>query len=139
MIKRHQITCAAEVDSLPRFRQLVDQACLEHEDIAYQMRYDLKLAIDEACTNIIQHGYAGMNPGSIQVDIEINPETIDVIITDFGHPFEPYEPTVPELDLGPSGKLGGFGLYFIYQAMDEVDYESSSAGNRLYLVKHIKT
>jgi anti-sigma regulatory factor (Ser/Thr protein kinase) len=30
---------------------------------------------------------------------------------------------------------GGLGLYFIYQSMDEVDYETNEDGNTLILIK----
>ncbi len=65
MGKKHQITRAAELESLSAFREFIEAACQQHPGIDKQLRYDLKLAVDEACTNIITHGYAGMDPGSI--------------------------------------------------------------------------
>jgi serine/threonine-protein kinase RsbW len=103
-----------------------------------QLIYDLKLAADEACTNIIKHGYAGMNPGSIILSLEISPTQVVITITDFGHAFEPSDTPMPDLTASLEGRAtSGFGLYFIYRTMDEVDYETSEAGNCLRLTKRI--
>jgi len=94
----------------------------------------MKLAIDEACANVITHGYAGMNPGSIMLELDLRPTRVIMTLTDFGHPFEPYEPEKPDL----SGELaGGFGLYLIYRVMDAVDYQTTEEGNRLILTKQL--
>ena len=140
--KKQQITCAAELQSLALFRQFIDRTCAAYPEIPTlndpQVRYDLKLAVEEACTNIIQHGYAGMNPGSIILALEISPRQVDITLTDFGHPFEPSERAAPSPeDLLTGEATGGFGLFFIYQSMDEVDYETSEAGNSLYFVKRL--
>ena len=101
--------------------------------------YDLKLAVDEACTNIIIHGYSGMNPGSIILSIEIDPINIVLTITDFGHPFEPSEAAIPDVQAGLDDRpMGGFGLFFIYQSMDLVEYETNEDGNCLSLTKRIQ-
>lgn len=100
---------------------------------------DLKLAVDEACSNIIKHGYAGMNPGSIIVSLQLESDQVVITIIDFGHAFEPA--SVPKPDISASedyDEIGGFGLYFIYQTIDSVNYESGEAGNRLTLVKKLR-
>jgi anti-sigma regulatory factor (Ser/Thr protein kinase) len=61
-------------------------------------------------------------------------------LTDFGRPFEPSEPEAPDVVAQlAQGTASGFGLYFIYQAMDEIDYETSEAGNVLTFVKRLET
>ena len=134
-----QITRAAEAESLSAFRDFIDAACRPHPDINAQARYDLKLAVDEACANIITHGYAGMNPGSIIFSIELEPERAVMTITDFGHAFEPSEAPRPDVEAGLEDRpMGGFGLFFIYQTMDEIDYETNDDCNRLILVKRLR-
>jgi hypothetical protein len=57
-------------------------------------------------------------------------------ITDFGHPFEPYEPPQPSIEASlDEGILAGFGLFFIYQTMDEIGYRTAEDGNHLEFVK----
>jgi len=99
-----------------------------------QTIYEIQLAVDEACTNIITHGYAGMNPGSIMLEIKFDPKNIVITITDFGHPFEPVETSAPDLEaIMRDESTGGFGLFIIYQTMDNVSYRTSAFGNPLIL------
>jgi serine/threonine-protein kinase RsbW len=135
---KHQSICAAELESLAAFRDLIDAACAQYPEIDAQVGYDLKLAVDEACTNIVTHGYRGMNPGSIILRLEFDPQKVLVTLTDFGHPFEPYEPAAPDLEAGLQDQpVGGFGLFLIYQTMDEVRYETLEDGNHLSFVKYL--
>lgn len=134
---RYQTTRAAELETLETFRDIIDQACQEN-GIVDDACHDLKLAVDEACTNIITHGYKDMNPGSIMLVLEFEPSSVAVEITDFGHAFEPVEPEAPDLETSladPSGE--GMGLYFIYQTMDEISYRSGEDGNVLTFIKRM--
>ncbi|HSR31926.1 MAG TPA: ATP-binding protein, partial [Anaerolineae bacterium] len=76
-----QMTRAAELEALIDFRDLIDRACSEHLAIDQRTRYDLKLAVEEACANVITHGYADMNPGSIILRLEFDPEQVLVTLT----------------------------------------------------------
>jgi serine/threonine-protein kinase RsbW len=137
---QHQITRSAELESLSVFRDFIEKAYKQHQNTDDQICYDLKLAVDEACTNIITHGYAGMNPGSIILSLEIEPNKAVVTITDFGHPFEPSEASAPDVEAGLEDlPMGGFGLFFIYQTMDEINYETTEDGNRLTFIKQLST
>ena len=138
MSQRFQITRAAELESLQTFREFITDCCAKY-DIPNDTVLDLKLAVDEACTNIITHGYKGMDPGSIILSFRIQPDRILVQITDFGHVFEPVAGPKPDVEaaLGDD-ELGGLGLYLIYQTMDNIDYTSSEDGNTLTFTKYIK-
>ena len=138
MSQRFQITRAAELESLQIFRDFITDCCAKY-DISNDTVLDLKLAVDEACTNIITHGYKGMDPGSIILSFRIQPDRILVQITDFGHVFEPVAGPKPDVEaaLGDD-ELGGLGLYLIYQTMDNIDYTSSEDGNTLTFTKYIK-
>ena len=138
MSTRYQITRAAELESLQVFRDFIVASCAQY-DLPTDIVFDLKLAVDEACTNIITHGYAGMDPGSIMLACQVGAGEVVLTITDFGHPFEPYEPDRPEVDLALEDfPEEVFGLYFIYQSTDEVDYEAGEDGNKLTLTKNIR-
>jgi serine/threonine-protein kinase RsbW len=135
---RRQLSRAAEYQSLAALRDFIEATCKGYPGVDDQVLYDLKLAVDEACTNIITHGYAGMNPGSIILAIDLSSQRITMTITDFGHAFEPSETPLPTVEAGLEDReTGGFGLYFIYRTMDEVDYECTEDGNHLTLVKRL--
>ena len=135
MTQRYQITHAAELESLELFRDFITDCCAQYNSPS-DVVFDLKLAVDEACTNIITHGYKGMDPGSIILSFRIFPDRILVHITDFGHVFEPVETPKPDVEAALEDReLGGLGLYLIYQTMDKIDYQSSIEGNTLTFTK----
>ena len=138
MSQRFQITHAAELESLKKFRDFITSCCAQY-DISNDVVLDLKLAVDEACTNIIEHGYKGMDPGSIILSFRIEPGRILVQITDFGHIFEPEAAPKPDVEAALEDReLGGLGLFLIYQTMDNIDYQSSEEGNTLTFTKLIE-
>jgi len=138
MSQRFQITHAAELESLQKFRNFITACCAQY-DIHHDTVLELKLAVDEACTNIITHGYKGMDPGSIILSFRIETGRILVQITDFGHVFEPEATPKPDVEAAlEERELGGLGLYLIYQTMDNVDYQSSEEGNTLTFTKLLR-
>lgn len=138
MSQRFQITRAAELESLQMFRDFIAECCTHH-NIPNEIVFELKLAVDEACTNIIQHGYKGMDPGSIVLAFRIEPDRILVQITDFGHAFEPASAPAPDLNAALEDReLGGLGLFLIYQTMDNIDYQASQDGNTLTFTKYYR-
>ena len=136
MSHRLQIALPAEVDSLLPIRRFIERACAQ-AGLDDATSYDIKLAVDEACTNIVQHGYAGLDPGSMIVSLQYGTHKLVVHITDFGHPFEPSDPPEPDPETALSGKVGGIGLYFIYRSVDSVSYEATESANTLTLVKDL--
>ena len=94
---------------------------------------DLKLAVTEACTNAIQHAYAGgEGTGRIVVRYAGEPGMLSVEIEDSGYGFEPDAP--PETT-GENGAGNGMGLMIIRVLTDELDIFNTGSGMRLRLVK----
>ena len=138
MSQRYQMTRAAELESLSVFREFISDCCNRH-NVPDETVFELKLAVDEACTNVIEHGYQGMDPGSIILSFRVEPDRVLVQITDFGHVFEPASVPQPDLEAALEDRpLGGMGLYLIYKTMDNIDYQSSEDGNTLTFTKYIK-
>ena len=137
MSKIYEITRAAELKALPLFREFIDDFC-RAEQIGKETRFELKLAVDEAATNIVTHGYEGMDPGSVILSLQRLGDQVKITLTDFGHQFEPSETPMPDVEAALEDRpLGGFGLFFIYQTMDRVRYETTEAGNILTFTKKL--
>lgn len=138
MAPTHRITRAAYLESLKDFREFIKEHCAGVPGVTDEVLYDLQLAVDEACTNIITHGYADMDPGSVILDLEIDSDKLTLSLTDFGHSFEPGKTPVPDIDASiEERELGGFGLFFINQSMNEVDYRVTEDGNTMILTKYL--
>jgi anti-sigma regulatory factor (Ser/Thr protein kinase) len=60
---------------------------------------DIKLAVTEACTNVVIHAYEAHAPGSLEVDATIDERYLTVVIRDNGRGIVP-RPDSPGLGLG---------------------------------------
>jgi serine/threonine-protein kinase RsbW len=118
------------------FRNFVEQAC-RSAGVDELVCFDLKLAVDEACSNLIVHGYKGREPGPIAVAFALDGDEIVITITDHAPPFRPEDAPVPLLDVPAiERRPGGLGWHLIKQIADRLDYESDpETGNRLTMVK----
>lgn len=103
--------------------------------------FRIELACDEACTNIIEHAYGGENIGDIRIIWRIDDRSFTITMIDDGRPFDPDEvppPAVPEDPDDLNGlKIGGLGIYFMRNLMDEVQFSRDDhRGNTLVMVKY---
>lgn len=142
MDQLQRLTVPASVDQLQRIAGMAAKAA---EAVGFDSTQvcRIELAVDEACSNIIEHAYDG-EPG--EIGVEILPERqrqLTIILTDTGKSFDPdripeYVPckSIDEI------KIGGLGLHLMKQAMDDVCFEfnvPSKTGkfNRLTMVKKL--
>lgn len=90
---------------------------------------DVQLSIDEACTNTIIHGLNKDPEKLFQLVIEWSMGLIEITIVERGKPFNPGEVKKPDLDASLEERdIGGLGLFFVHQLMDEVDFSTSEDG-----------
>ncbi len=123
------------VDELAEIRHMVRdvaqaQGCCQKDIDA------LVMAANEACANIIQHGYGKEKPGDIILEIFHNHKEMVLRLTDFASPVETSQIHGRDFnELRP----GGLGVHFIRELMDRVEYRPTPAegGNILQLTKKI--
>ena len=98
------------------------------------------LAVDEAVTNIIEHGYDEGADGSIEIEIEGTDDQFKVMIRDTGRVFNPESIPDPDMkDHVHRGHKKGLGIFLMRQIMDEVRYKfKDGVKNELTLVKYIR-
>ncbi len=68
-------------------------------DVDEQTLADIKLAITEACTNVVVHAYDEGETGRLEVDATIDDDRLTVVIRDGGRGIVP-RPDSPGLGLG---------------------------------------
>jgi serine/threonine-protein kinase RsbW len=136
MDSEQTFTFPGRFDSLAAISEFVSGAA-EAARLDERAVYAVQLAVDEACSNIIQHAYGGERRGDIEVTWRIDNDGLTVILRDFGTPFDPDGVPTPDIHASLKDRdLGGLGLYFIGQLMDEVHFEfTSDSGNVLTMVK----
>ena len=131
-----EIQREARLENLPALRRFAVGACRQCGADAAACDA-VELAVDEACSNIVLHGYDGREPGPIVVTFECRADEAVITIADFGQPFAPDKLPPPDLASGwEERRVGGLGWHLIQQMMDEVTYQTDAqAGNRLTLRK----
>ena len=101
--------------------------------------YHCQLAIDEACTNIIEHGYGASGPDRvIQLICRVDSQYLTITILDNSSAFNPLERPDPDPKMSLEERnTGGWGIYFIKRLMDGVTYTREGHVNRLKMVKRL--
>ena len=82
---------------------------------------ELKLAVTEACTNAILHGYSGSTEGELVVRYRVDTAAIEVEVEDDGDGFDPDDPAA-----GSNGEGQGMGLMIIRAITNDVQIESDA-------------
>jgi serine/threonine-protein kinase RsbW len=83
---------------------------------------DMRLAVTEACTNVVRHAYDGVEPGPLEIVIRPAGEVLDVIVSDRGRGIGPSPDTA-----GP-----GLGLPLIAALVHSLEIQHAPrAGSRL--------
>jgi serine/threonine-protein kinase RsbW len=129
-------TFPGRYESLATIRDFVVKAAndagFNEEDV-----YQVELAVDEACTNIIEHAYGGENKGDIHCSITIEEAGIRIRLQDHGDPFDPKKVPEPRFNVPIEQlKSRGIGFFLMKKLMDEVHYTSTPMeGNVMELYK----
>ena len=99
---------------------------------------DVKVAISEACTNVIEHAYDATTSGTcalIHIRMTSREGELRLEIEDEGAGFDPKH--LPKVDIEQRvQEEGGLGIYLMRQLMDEVKIESApGSGTKITMVK----
>jgi serine/threonine-protein kinase RsbW len=95
-----------------------------------------KIAVDEACTNIIKHAYQGDSSHKIDLAVIIEDERFTVRIRDKGRAFQLQGYSRPDIfHLAKGRRAGGLGVHIMRQLMDVVEYHTRGNVNEVTLVK----
>ena len=137
-----QLIVPGRFESLAAIAAFIKQAARE-AGLTDDEVFHVEMAVDEACSNIIEHAYAIVT-GDIDLACAYPASgQFEVVIHDSGQPFDPDD--VPSPNVGAPTDLdrlneGGLGLYFMRKLMDEVHFEFvPGQGNTLKMTKRTKT
>lgn len=98
--------------------------------------YAVQMAVDEACSNIIEHAYGGEGRGDITLICKKVDDGLKVTIKDQGNPFDPTIVAPPNVNASLDERdNGGLGLFLMKQLMDEVSFTFDKKWNTLVMVK----
>jgi serine/threonine-protein kinase RsbW len=136
--REHKIIVASKLENLNKIGNFV-------ADIGRQLAlpkdfiFDVRVAVDEACTNVIQHAYSCKTDKPISVGCRLRNREFIVRIRDFGQPFAPDSIARPRIDTPlQERRLGGLGMQLIKKLMNRVKYRfDERRGNELTMMKRL--
>ena len=107
----------------------------QQDDWPDELVFRVNLVLEELVLNIIEYGQDGSDP-DIALEIESEPDSIRIELSDRGRPFDPLT-EAPEPDLTSAvgeRRVGGLGVHLTKTLMDEVRYSREACRNRLSIV-----
>ena len=128
----------AELQNLAVIRRFVEDAMttlgIDPATIASTV-----LAVDEAASNIITHGYQDQS-GDIEIDVQHEGNALAICLRDCAPPFDPTGVPAPDLTVPLEQRVaGGLGIHLIRQTMDKVIHRITPyGGNELLLIKRLE-
>lgn len=127
----------ADGEILAAVRRFVEEAAIAlHGDA--DVVAELVLAVNEAVTNVLLHGYRGQ-PGLINIGVERRGHNLVVYLRDQAPPFDPTTVPPPDITLPLERRaIGGMGVHMMREFTDELQYRRTPAGeNELIMVKRL--
>lgn len=99
---------------------------------------EIRLAVDEAYTNIIKHAYKNTPKEKVNIEIGSDSDHLWITLMDKGKSFDPSSYSEPDLMKRiKEKKRGGMGVYLIRKLMDQVQYNRKGHTNVIRMVKNL--
>lgn len=125
-------------DEITRIAQFIDELGMSLQ-LPSSITMSVNLAIEEAISNIIHHGYPANKEGEITLLTSVAPGILTARIIDNGISFDPTERNTDADNIISLDQqlTQGLGLFLIRRTMDKVEYHSTESQNELTLIKKI--
>ena len=139
ILGKYKLTVSCSTDNLELIRNYINTVAGKSGLTEDQIQ-QIEMAVDEACTNVIEHANAFDDRKSLTVQIKHKIGEFIIEITDRGNAeFDPNN--VEKVDLKEfvhQRKTGGLGIHLIKNLMDDVEYFIGNGNqNRVKMIKHI--
>lgn len=134
-MSHHSIILKNDLSEIETMVVAVEEFGQEHA-LPLRIVFDMNLVLEEVITNIMSYGYKDELEHYIKVDVFWENNLLTLIVTDDGEPFNPLAKASPDLDIPLEERaVGGLGIYFVKQKMDEVVYKWEHGHNVLLMNK----
>jgi serine/threonine-protein kinase RsbW len=139
-IEHKEIIVKSKLSELLTIRSFVEAQATQF-GFSEKEVFQVCLAVDEACSNIIRHGYKLDDNNTIKIEVYSAGERFVISILDMSLPFDQRSIPSPDMDEYFSKyKHGGLGIHLIRTIMNEIEYIPSTkpgSYNELRLSKMI--
>lgn len=134
------MTFPARMDSLMPSLSFVN-ACTESSSFHKKRAREIELCLEEVLVNIIHYAYPE-SPGEMGISCGLAEDgTMVIEVTDQGVPFDILSVEKPNITANVDERhIGGLGIFFVKQLMDDIQYRRENDKNILKLfIKKSKT
>lgn len=102
--------------------------------------YEIQLAVDEACANVVHHAYRDSEPGEMEITCLLEDQVLTIRVRDWGSGFDPNGVEVPDIEAPLEERtLGGLGLFIVRSIMDRVEFTfDPELGNEMRMSKRLE-
>jgi serine/threonine-protein kinase RsbW len=129
------ISIDSDIANIPEVSTRLEEA-MQAAGFTSEAILDTQLAVEEAITNVIVHGYQGPG-GKIDISCQSRDNRVEVRIIDASPRFDPRSIPEPDINAGVEERqIGGLGIYLIRQVMDAISYQYENGRNVLTLQKN---
>ncbi len=129
-----KIKAQASIDNLAKLLEFVSCYAKEKGFTAKRVK-EIELATEEALVNIFNYAYAE-ELGDVEVRCGLDGgERLVIEVSDTGTPFNPLSLSNPDITADVDDReIGGLGVFFIREMVDEVKYRREAGKNMLTLI-----
>jgi len=136
-VKQARLAIGNTIAEMARVAEFVDRFGAAH-GLAKAIVDNLNLCLDELLNNTISYGYEDQAEHNIAIGLSIADGLLTVEIRDDARPFDPRKPTPAAVgDSLQARKLGGLGLQFVKNLMDDLDYRRIDGTNVVRISKKL--
>ena len=133
----YRIVIPSRTDRLHDVRKFISNLARQHgfqdDDVN-----KISIAVDEACTNIIKHGYNFAPDHDIDIEVIREGNEFEILISDNGKQFDPNSVATPDMKEYLSHyRRGGLGMYLMKRIMDKVEFNFRRDRNVLRMIKSL--
>lgn len=113
----------ADVKNVEHLREFVQQF-MERARLSHEQIYNFQIAVDEHFINLVEHAFQGNSRQKVSISCLEDDKKTQVTIVDSSKGFDPRTFSIPDVEGTPLDEIspGGFGNYFIYELIDDVEY-----------------
>jgi stage II sporulation protein AB (anti-sigma F factor) len=119
------------------FARVAVAAFASQLDLTLNELDEIKVAVSEAVSNSIIHGYENNGNGAIQIEVKLNDEGLEIVIIDLGVGISNIDEALqPAFSTDPDRM--GLGFVFMQSFMDDFHIESQpNKGTKLMMRKNL--
>ncbi|MCR8636898.1 MULTISPECIES: anti-sigma B factor RsbW [Paenibacillus] len=133
------MTLPAEAEFIDVVRLTLYGLCTK-VGFSYEEIEDIKVAVAEACNNVVVHAYEPGKGGMMEVHFELIEHGLRIKVKDQGHSFNfsekaPLAQSLHDKSL-EEAQVGGLGIYLMQALMDDVEV-NNEGGTEVLLTKRL--